>query len=171
MSNLPCKYRKYCSVSRVAPWVWHCKWCFVELSFVIKAKVSKNINIYSIYSLSYCVLTSTNNCNISPTHSEQEKIPLSTHLSLLWYVDYSFYMYGPEAYLSKVRRSWSFISPQVYLNILFRKLLDLALGERHTNHFLCFSTCNENGKLLFMFCRFTGSWKAQVIGWLNLENV
>ena len=30
---------------------------------------------------------------------------------------------------------------------------------------------HENGKLLFMFCRFTGSWKAQVIGWLNLENV
>ena len=53
-------------------------------------------------------------------------------------------------WIESLWRRCSFLSLELILNILFRKLLDLILGERHTNLFLRFSTNNENSELLSM---------------------
>lgn len=59
-------------------------------------------------------------------------------------------------------RQRSFTSLAVLLNIDFKKSLDLSLSKIFSNHFLRFTICNENCKLLSM------TW----ITWrFNLENV
>ena len=73
--------------------------------------------------------------------------------------------------IASLWRSRSLISLYVFLNILFRKLLDLIVSERYTNHFPLFSTYNKKSEFLSMIAATQPSQRLWITCWFNHENI